>query len=800
MKLSIFFASLIALLGIALIIAAAPLIGLRQGGDFALFQLVGVRRGLAFAYTLASVFLLCAYQALSIGIAATPRLSKWRAALQAAWIAGTAQLSPQPMGSVRNKQWQQVAILAAAFAGAFAIFLSKNLLAFEKEFDQVWHQAFVDYDVDWRTPIFSFAGNILNNFGIQLPLKTQILPMLGLSQFFPHDQHISAAVVLFFIAMALLFWAIGAAWGLPPVSRTVFAGLVALITTVPRGHELIFWLLPPNFFTSQFVFALWWQEASILFLVTVVFFYWIGQGKSAATNILYGVGFTLSCFLAVLGYPVGGIYFVPLIVLYCLAFFYTSITRTEWMWKGGVCAALAVASLAANVPQFFGNLYAYSFGSYFADLLRAPIFESFQTTFMAIRGEKDLRAITIYIFSMATVAVVALRGKGPLRRFAIAVLVCEVTIIAIGSVNALIFRVPMALAYAEKAHSSLWGAYFVLGCMAVAIVIDHRLATLPTFVSGRIATPLRYVIKHRRTVYASVLAAIFFAIAILMPPQQGTHYPPAQPRILQLLERELAVTPGAPFRGRVLITMPVDSDLRVDLLPFGIPTVNEHGHWTSPLTFAFLRAFFGRDGDPFDKARFLLTAYDPKIARLIGVRMVIAKVPLSDGVLMHEQKEEDPDLRIYRLDDVNLGQFSPTRPVRVATAAEAVAVMKATSFDPQRDVVVDGALPANLVRADSVSVTVEAGAQLHIQGISRGHSLSVLPFEFSHCLRLHAPRGASASLLPVNLQQTGLIFDGQTELNIEYRFGLFGEAQCRGADLNRANALHLRELVSAPKR
>src|SRR5262249_1481573 len=136
-----------------------------------------------------------------------------------------------------------------------------------------------DYDVDWRTPIFSFAGNALNNFGIQLPLNTQLLPILGLSQLFAHDQHILAAVVLVFIAMALLFWAIGAALGLPPVSRAVFAGLVALITTVPYRLDLIFPLLPPNFLTTQFVLVLWWQEAPILFLMTVVFFYWVGQGK-----------------------------------------------------------------------------------------------------------------------------------------------------------------------------------------------------------------------------------------------------------------------------------------------------------------------------------------------------------------------------------------------------------------------------------------------------------------------------------------------------------------------------------------
>jgi hypothetical protein len=59
--------------------------------------------------------------------------------------------------------------------------------------------------------------------------------------------------------------------------------------------------------------------------------------------------------------------------------------------------------------------------------------------------------------------------------------------------------------------------------------------------------------------------------------------------------------------------------------------------------------------------------------------------------------------------------------------------------------------------------------------------------------------GTTARLLPVNLQQTGLLFEGQTEVGIEYRYGLFGNAQCRGTDLDRANALRLHELVEVPK-
>lgn len=59
MKLSIFFGILIALLGVALIMAAAPLIGLDQSSDFLLLQLIGIHRGAAFGNALMLAALLC---------------------------------------------------------------------------------------------------------------------------------------------------------------------------------------------------------------------------------------------------------------------------------------------------------------------------------------------------------------------------------------------------------------------------------------------------------------------------------------------------------------------------------------------------------------------------------------------------------------------------------------------------------------------------------------------------------------------------------------------------------------------
>src|SRR5437764_3996771 len=179
------------LMSIALLIAAAPLIGLGQHGYFVLFQLAGIRRGVAFATILTLVLLVCSFQILSIGVSSTPALPRWRAVILAAWNENKStftHLSGRPIGIVSRRECQHIAVLVAGFAAVFAVLLSKCYIVFETFVDQVWHQTFVDYDVDWHTSIFYFAGNVLYNFGIQVPINTQLLPILGLAQFFPHDQ------------------------------------------------------------------------------------------------------------------------------------------------------------------------------------------------------------------------------------------------------------------------------------------------------------------------------------------------------------------------------------------------------------------------------------------------------------------------------------------------------------------------------------------------------------------------------------------------------------------------------------
>lgn len=703
------------------------------------------------------------------------------------------------------------AVALAVLAAIFAVLLSKfgGGFVLKWPFDQLWHQAMVDYDAQWRTPLFGIPGNALYQFDMRLPVTSHLMPALGLSELFPVSWRVSVSYAALFAGMTLLFWLIGATFGLRPLSRAIFAGLVALMAVIPIGIDKIVWFFPVNFFTTRSLLATWWGEAPMLALATILAFYWVGGCSSALRNLVVALAFALGSFLAVFAYPAGAVYFVPIIAVYCAVFVVTSRTRGEVIWKLATGASVAAIMLALNVPHFFQNLYGYTYGSYFFEHFRAPAAGLIADTFMIGSRGFDPRAVFVFFVAMVTAIVLAARGQGPVRRFALGILVCEIAIVIGSLANALTARAPLLFSYAETAHAALWGSFFVLVAIAVATLIDRRLA----LASVRVPR-MRWFAMHRHKVYGGTLAGAMVLFAVASPPPPVLDYPPRAPPALESLRRDLALTPGAPFRGKVATIytrgggIPFEakafdyrarlgSDFYSDLLPLGIPSLNQSQHWTSPVTFAFLFRFFASEGDSFEKNFFWLDRFDPKIARLLGVRAVVSDHEIAGGSPVETLSRDGRTLRVYRLDDVNLGQYSPTRAVRIGSAAQAVTAIGADGFDPTRDVTLEEDAPDDLVAAQSVSVTFETGPVMRVRATSEGRSLLVLPFEFSHCLRLRG--NAGVRLLPVNLQQFGLLFERQADVSIEYHFGVF-DSTCRGEDRARAEALDLDAIVKAPIR
>jgi hypothetical protein len=803
-------------------IVFAPSLGLGEKYDFVLHRWFGVPRSLALQLLLWPTSLLLWYELLSAGVVVPAGRSRVSEVVKSAWHDGSAIAQRLTAGTRATatgpELWLAIA-LGAIFAVAFAIFLSRTLAWFAFPVDQHWWQTMMSYGIDWRAPAFSFGGNLLYSFGIQVPLKGQLLPLEGAAAYWSPVQHqIAATIALCFLATGVLFWCIGVAIGLNLIWRTIFAGLVALITTVPVGLNYVLPFLPPRFFTHQFTLALWWGEAPILLLSTVFVFLLIGRQKSIFKNLLASAGFILGAFAPLLSYTVGAVFFMPLMALYCFGLFLTCESRAEWFWKVGVSIVVAVMMIFARVPQFLSNLYSYSFGAYFFEFSPdAP--PSFKGNFLFASHIDDPRGLVAFVTAFVALAMVSYKARGVLRRIAIAALVCEGGIILVTTINLWVWQVPLAGAYAELGHAPMWGSFFILAVIVVAMLSDRRVVQLADVASPKYSGLLRYAVERRQWVYSLFLVTTIAGFWLFQqPPDLFSDYPPQRHASIELIAREIGISSGAPFRGRLMTVVPADfpgpSDLTsftdvtvhryrrhlgndhyIDAGAFDIPMVNEYGYWAAPPTFAFYRIFFGKEGEGFGRAWFVLSRFDLRMARLIGVRMVATDASvIAGGTLVYETRAGDTDLRIFRIDDTNVGQYSPTRARPARTAADAIAAMGAPDFDPKRDVAVEGDIPTGLVPAISSIVTVERGPKLVVRAESAGRSLLVLPFEYSYCLRMKAA-GDEPQLIPVNLQQVGLLFVERVEAEITYEFGLFGQSRCRGEDRKRADGLQLKEAL-----
>jgi hypothetical protein len=360
--------------------------------------------------------------------------------------------------------------------------------------------------------------------------------------------------------------------------------------------------------------------------------------------------------------------------------------------------------------------------------------------------------------------------------------------------------------------------FLVLAVLVAATLFDQRVAEWGNLAGSKRSPAIQRAIDLRGYAYGAFCVLMVGACWFLQEqPSRASDYPPKPAPFGGLLERELALAPGARFRGRLLTIVPAGlqgpsnapifydavaryrrnfgNDFWVDPLAFNIPTMNEFSHFTSPFAFAFARIFFGRKDDQHDRTTVVYSRFDLRIARLLGVRMIATDaLAIPGGTLAYEAKASDAELRIFRIEDVNVGQYSPRRTRHIQTATDAIAAIKSANFDPKLDAVVESEISADLVPATSAVLTVDRGPAFVVRATTPGRSLAVLPFEYSRCLEM-TTNGGRAQLLPINLLQTGLLFEGSVEARIVYRFGLFHDPNCRAEDLRRADTLNLKEAL-----
>ena len=230
-----------------------------------------------------------------------------------------------------------------------------------------------------------------------------------------------------------------------------------------------------------------------------------------------------------------------------------------------------------------------------------------------------------------------------------------------------------------------------------------------------------------------------------------------------------------------------------------IPTLFDVNRFTGPGIAVIGRYYLAEPNDLAYPQIFNISKFDKRLMEMLGVRFFMFHQPLpkQPGVTLRgtEIISRRLTLYLYELADPNVGNYSPTEQAVRSSAKEALDIIGNPTFDFRKSMLVRKRIPGTLVPAKASKVKI-IGGRLDDEAESDGRSLIVLPFEYSHCLRVENKPGWTANppeLVRVNLDQIGLLFERDIKANIKFLFDPFN-SECRHRDLQDWADMKIKEL------
>ena len=307
-------------------------------------------------------------------------------------------------------------------------------------------------------------------------------------------------------------------------------------------------------------------------------------------------------------------------------------------------------------------------------------------------------------------------------------------------------------------------------------------------------------------------------------------FPQPETSITRILKQEIKLIPGERFRGRVAVFIGLIFPEEHEYQRYGlehyfaqfatgnlhdgpglwqddIPTLMEYNTLISPPNFAFLRTFLTNPTDIMFRVAIGTRRIDQRILKAIGVRFIISDQPIADAALRAQITIPTPpvarerlgfahktiesfELYLYELADVNIGQFSPTEVRQASDANQILTIISNHDLRLDRVVVASEPLPNKLEKAELLDFRVERDA-FRIRAKTEDHSVLLLPWEFSQCLKI-TTRSGTARLFRADLFLTGVLFEGDLDATITFHTGPLIDSRCRLKDLHDSRQLKIR--------
>jgi hypothetical protein len=670
-------------------------------------------------------------------------------------------------------------------------------------------------------PMAGFTNDFMQGLGnVWFPINWQLFP----------EYFFSVSVAGEFTNFALAY-AIGAS--------ELFAGtfLLGRIIGVSRLTSIIAaWILPLMAFQfvgwplipNLFRFSPDCATTAVIITVTAALMLLVGVSSLRKAIILGALSF-LGIAYIVIATPTSFILAAPQFAMFGSVSLIAAARRGQLNSRLGILVAIVSLCFMVGFAFFIYGLTAYTAAKVFPNLSIRPsdLSEVSLLLWNPIAPQFVTPERSFILLGLLGGISTVLRGSGRLRLAATAFVSTALIYLAVGIVHA---------------YHPFWPGPAILYFENFLFPYHSIFAALICVNAVRMATSSARGWRRRISVRTSrVLGGTFGAVIAIVPwfyiherqrafeptvPIYYTPHPQPTSPITAILKREIALKPGASFRGReatltgrifppstkvnqaelagvvdfLAMFATGNSHTAAGLWQDSIPTLLEYNQLMTPAYFVFCRFFFTEPADQQWRNLVAMRRIDPRLLAAVGVRFVVTDAPLEGNARLREtldvpvQEEmlarmgvrhsiKHFTLYLYELLQANLGNYSPTEVLVVRSASQMLEVLARPSTDLDSVVITAEDIEERLVPARLSYFVVNKG-YFTVKATSPGWSVLLLPLEYSRCLHVRAknPDAENIRLFRANFLLTGVLFKEHLDAEITYHTGPFSNSRCRLGD------------------
>jgi hypothetical protein len=554
--------------------------------------------------------------------------------------------------------------------------------------------------------------------------------------------------------------------------------------------------------------------------IALSLFLLIGRGARGQSLWMTGGIMVLLTYLT-LAAPLSAVLVLPMLGFFGAVGLTMAETRRELLWKLGAAAAIAVAFFAL-FGTWLAGLFLYAKTTfYWSEMWPSSI----GWRWVSLLVEYPARRVGAVILAAAIAGGILTARTAPsrrLRRFALGYLVFVALLWAITG-----FIIVSGINWPGPPISYVDFMIYPLHSLFAANLLYATMLRLCRSMRVGVPVPALAMLAAAVLPWAALASWKAPYEKPLLKNEIPFRWPPLRTPIVDLLEQEIGLRPGAPFRGRVVNLAGARSSTEYLRLPFinqhnydamvafflgndhheyglwfyGVPTLEDSNQVTSPFFHTVMARLLNPENVFFTRAHETAVLFRPDLLAQLGVRYVITGQPLANYRPLREiEFVAGRTLYLSELPDPNVSGRAATTATVAPNAADALAQLGAADMDfAHRVVLFEPLSPGPLTPVSRSELLVERGF-LSISAEAPGRALLVLPVEFSRCLEFTwTVRGAEPPrIMRANMDQTAILFTGRIEGRIAYRTGPLVNPTCRMEDLRDAVRLELGRTARNP--